>query len=177
MIKDSDEEIEKIEEQYPILKNVKDIDKLEKMLRCFKDADKLDRVRLSPDGHDLYEGLDASRLLLDSSKELEGLAYESLDKLLRILDIERERKELEQYLGLEEELSRVPQIEEEIDNQIERGKSATEEKLTAIVNQSVKKVDIRELPRKIKSFFMGLFRKTEMQNSKQDNSREDETYE
>ena len=78
-----------------------------------KDADKLDRVRLDPIGIFPSEGLDISRLSLSSSKDLENVAYESLDKILLILDNERELQNIKREL---EELNRERGIEPEDDD-------------------------------------------------------------
>lgn len=83
------------------------------LLDMCKDADKLDRVRLDPIGIFPSEGLDISRLSLSSSKDLENVAYESLDKILLILDNERELQNIEREL---EELNRERGIEPEDDD-------------------------------------------------------------
>lgn len=64
------------------------------ILNLFKDADKLDRVRLDPKGSYKEVGLDSSRLLLESSKKLESVAYEAYYNLIEILDIEQEIKQI-----------------------------------------------------------------------------------
>ena len=61
-----------------------------RILDIFKDADKLDRVRLDPQGYGLIDGLDIKRLSLESSKRLEGLAYEAYRKLFAILTVQKQ---------------------------------------------------------------------------------------
>lgn len=63
-----------------------------KMLNIFKDADKLDRVRLDLRGENPNQGLDVSRLSLESSKMLENVAYEANYKLLEALSGEKQKK-------------------------------------------------------------------------------------
>lgn len=77
---------EEIQEQY------------RQLLALFKDADKLDRVRLDRSGFESY-GLDAKRLSFESSKKLENVAYEGVEKLLRILDIEKEIRQVDEQLS------------------------------------------------------------------------------
>lgn len=69
-----------------------------RILDICKDADKLDRVRLDPLGINPREGLDVSRLSLDGSKQLERVAYESLDKILEILNIEHEIADIDKQI-------------------------------------------------------------------------------
>ena len=79
-------EVEKLSQEEFINLNV---NRAGRVLETFKDADKLDRVRLDPRGMMPTEGLDVSRLSSNESKQYETLAYESLHKLLPVLDIEK----------------------------------------------------------------------------------------
>ena len=74
------------------------------LLDICKDADKLDRVRLDPRGYYSREGLDPERLSLEGSKTFENVAYEGYDKLLEILDLENELKDINEELSKREEL-------------------------------------------------------------------------
>ncbi|MBR3613832.1 MAG: HD domain-containing protein [Clostridia bacterium] len=94
-------------------------EKYAKILWLFTDADKLDRVRLEPTGRLINVGLNISRLSLDSSKTLEGFAYETYDKLFDVLDIYKQLSELEQECNLERQV----EFEKKLDNAIATRKS------------------------------------------------------
>ncbi len=75
------------------------------IMYVLKNADKLDRVRLDPYGENLKEGLDIDRFvgedsLIKTLQDMEYLAYESLEKVLELLDTDRELRNLEKYLYL-----------------------------------------------------------------------------
>ena len=91
------------------------------ILDVFKDADKLDRVRLDPKGEYPREGLDSSRLSLESSKKLEGVAYEAYNKLLEILDIEQQKQAEYSQEGQE--------LQSKLDEEFERRMQDAKEKI------------------------------------------------
>lgn len=139
----------------------------QKVLEICKDADKLDRVRLDPLGYNPREGLDASRLLLNSSKKIEGLAYESFDKVLEILDIEQELTginkkidEVDEIIELESETSKFDEFEDKMkEEKLER-----KERKKAIVGNVVsgrRLSKVLEIPKKIKSLFLNKVEKKE----------------
>lgn len=106
-------EIEKLSQDEFIGLNV---NRAGKVLETFKDADKLDRVRLDPRGMMPTEGLDVSRLSYNDSKQYETLAYESLHKLLPVLDIEKVIAEIDRQieeLESERAQSAIPGLVEE----------------------------------------------------------------
>ena len=108
-----------------------------RILNIFKDADKLDRVRLDSRGLYPREGLDASRLSLNSSKKLENVAYEGLDKVLEIISIEKEIARAQRRLD----------VCNEFDRRIQERKQICTEKskkfLNGIVSRTKEKVSIR----------------------------------
>lgn len=104
------------------------------LLQRFKDVDKLDRVRLDPMGKNPREGLNVSRLYNASSRTLEGLAYEAYNKVLEILDIEKQIFEIEQFLKLEEERGQFEEFENRFRQRKEVVKSAGSYFLSEIVN-------------------------------------------
>lgn len=88
-----------------------------------KDSDKLDRIRLDPRGEYPREGLNVNRLSLESSKKLENVAYESLTKIIPILDIEREVQcidtdieKIDNLLMLKEEVLKGEEVEQELES-------------------------------------------------------------
>ena len=99
------------------LNEIADLEELENCkiaLKIFKDADKLDRIRLDPFGKYPEEGLDASRLSL--SKDFENIAYEAYDKILDVLDIEKQIADIDKFLELDEEIKQFSEFETKLKN-------------------------------------------------------------
>ena len=107
-----------------------------KALDILKDADKLDRVRLDPYGEYLHEGLDPERLALHSSKKIEGLAYETYDKLIEILDIEEEIYDIDTYFSLLQQRKGIEEKEKQIEAQREKCKEGASGFLNGIIQNS-----------------------------------------
>ena len=130
------------------------------ILDICKDADKLDRVRLDPRGVIPQEGLDSSRLSLDISKKYENVAYESLNKITDILDIEYELAELKKDKKLVEEIkedmvnyNNKEEFEKEMNSARNNCKVKAQEFLSTIVeNKQLSK--IKQIPEKIRKLFM-----------------------
>ncbi len=113
---------------------------IKRILDICKDADKLDRVRLDPLGIKPREGLDVSRLSLDGSKQLEGVAYESLDKILEILDIEHEIADIDKQIDntkyidfYKKEISQFSSFEQEINKEKEKRNDQKKEMLSRLI--------------------------------------------
>ena len=133
---------------------------LETLLAICKDADKLDRVRLDSMGTYPREGLDASRLSLESSKKLESVAYQSFDKVLRILDIEKELQSINIELGSIDKLSELKsdyeyskEAEDRLFQARENCKQNTQNFLRAMIKDK-RLSKISQIPKKIKEFFL-----------------------
>lgn len=93
----------------------------EKILHICTDADKLDRVRLDPYGLNSREdGLDIERLVLNSSRMLEGVAYESYGKLLEILDIEKQIQAIQDEIPQEQ----ADQLDAEFERRMQAAQKA-----------------------------------------------------
>lgn len=133
---------------------------LHHILDICKDADKLDRVRLDPRGMYPREGLNASRLSLESSKGLENVAYESLFKVLPILDIERENQDIDQeitqidnLLKLKEESSKGNEFEMQM-KMAEEGIGVQKKEFLRQVTSGKRFSKVKNIVEKIKSAFI-----------------------
>lgn len=129
------------------------------VLDVCKDADKLDRVRLDPMGIFHREGLDMSRLSLEKSKKFENVAYEGLDKVLRIFDIENELQQISDeretafYLKyIEEEQSEFHDFEKQMKEAQKAYRIKAENFLSEIVSER-KLSEVTQIPVEIKSEF------------------------
>ena len=130
---------------------------VKKILAICKDADKLDRVRLDPKGMASRDGLDINHLSLESSKKLENVAYEGLDKILSILDIEYEKMELNEKMKQIDSLicskKECTKFEEKWQEAQENMQICRKEFLQGIV-KGKRFQKILEVPKKIKEHFL-----------------------
>ena len=98
--------------------------KYARVLDVFKDADKLDRVRLDPYGVYPREGLDATRLSLESSKKLEGVAYEAYGKLLDILGVEKQIQTIREEPEPEQQENQGAALDAEFERRMQAAEEA-----------------------------------------------------
>lgn len=133
-----------------------------KILDIVKDADKLDRVRLDPRGEYLSEGLNPERLTFNSSKSLEGLAYEAYDKLLEVLDLEQEMYDIDTYISLINQKQENQEIESKIESQRQIHRKEASEFLDGVIKKSRKNVKFSRIEKVIRrsgELFKGIIKK------------------
>jgi len=130
------------------------------VMDVLKNVDKLDRVRLDPYGINIREGLDTNRFtggykLISTAKDMEYLAYESLNKVTQLFDVERDIRDLEEFIHLEKG---VKKIEENMPLAKKNIEDAIKSKKTLINEINVGGLTkINEVVKKFKNKIMFLF--------------------
>ncbi len=121
----------------------------EKLAALFLDVIEFDRMRFEPDKYDPKIAFDMNRLRLSGNYNRLFLGYESYCKILRVLDIEEEKRALEPFIEHSSRLDDLLRVEDQIKEQRKACNVKAQEKLGDLMEQSVNIITVGDTAKSI----------------------------